>query len=79
MGFAASLFDETGDENEFWKAWSSLRRGERRILRKRLSLETRKRLQAKGSAASVRKELASWVKANIIRKPTRRGTGRRGK
>jgi hypothetical protein len=82
MGFAANLFDESDDEDEFWRAWNSMRRKERRIFHKRLGIETARVLK-KGeevSATAVRKELAQWVKDHVLPKPTRGGDrGRRGR
>lgn len=81
MGFAASLFDENSDEVEFWRAWNSMPREDRRNFRRRLATETGRVLKkGDSSVVSARKSLALWVKANVT-KPTRdrarRGRGRR--
>jgi hypothetical protein len=74
MGFAASLFDESDDEVNFWRAWNSMPRGERRKFRRRLGIEAARTLKKEEvSAASVRKDLAQWVKANVLPRPTRGG------
>jgi hypothetical protein len=76
MGFASSLFDESDDEVNFWRAWNSMPRGERRKFRRRLGIETARVLKKEEvSATAVRHELAEWVKANVL--PPRRGRGRR--
>jgi hypothetical protein len=77
MGFAASLFDASEEEVEFWRVWSSLPRQRRREFRRRLGREAAKVLKKEGaSATSVRQELAQWVKANVFPGPGR-GRGRR--
>jgi hypothetical protein len=80
MGFAASLFDESNDEIEFWRAWSSLPKRERRRFRRRLGTETARVLKKQEvSVGAARKELAKWVKANVLLRPARGRPRRRGK